>query len=87
MYGADNRLTLAASGLFRLMQQEEFAWEEMHAFHAPGECWPIIQKGLDQDRTDVLKEFGFTEETFEEAFYSRVRRSAHMHFLLGALIH
>lgn len=56
---ANKPLTAAVNELHQLNQAEDFAYEEMDAFGAPGECGHLIARGIDADREKIAAKYGF----------------------------
>lgn len=72
LYGkADDRLSKMASTLVHICRNEDFAHEEMRAYGAPSECWPLIQSSLEKLRKQIFEENDMDETEFVEAVANR----------------
>lgn len=53
------QLTPVVNRLVELNKQLEFTYEEMQAFHAPGECYDDVIRSYKADAELIVKEEGF----------------------------
>jgi hypothetical protein len=68
---ADDKLSRMASLLAHITRNEDFAHEEMRAYGAPSECWPLIQQSLDKLRKQLFDENRMDEWEFIAAVSAR----------------
>jgi hypothetical protein len=68
---ANDHLSRMASGLIHIMEQTDFAWDEMRAYGAPSECWTLIYKSIIRDKVALFAEFGMTPRQFSEEAAAR----------------
>jgi hypothetical protein len=68
MFGADDRLSRAASAIWR---QRQDAYMD-YALDASGDCGPLIAKAHRRSEVEALARLGFTPESYNAAIEQRI---------------
>lgn len=86
MFNADDRLSRAASAIWRSFEHEQAEYD----MDGSGELGPVIARHLHEGRVAMLRVFGFTPESYNKALRERLapdypRMSYRAFNLLGIL--
>jgi hypothetical protein len=61
---ADDKLSRIATTLLMINREENEAWEDMSAWHAPSECWDLIKPALEAARKEIFNQSNMDETEF-----------------------
>ena len=87
MFGADNRLSMAASAVWMSHEQE---MQEL-SLDGSGELGGVISRGMQAHRVEIVESFGFTPKEYNDELRRRMcgeeypRMSHNVHHFLSAL--
>lgn len=66
-----DQLSRCASALHRLAEETAAGYEDVRVWGAPSECATLVTKAHTRQRTIILGQFGYDEDTFEREMVSR----------------
>jgi len=70
-YVANDRTSRIASRVFRLRQSEAERYDDLDAFHAPGECALVTAKQIAREEAAILSDYGTTAEAWNRLLTDR----------------
>lgn len=61
---ADSKLTMICSALINLAVSEQQSYDDMRMWHAPSECWDLIQRQIDDKKKALFESYDMDETEF-----------------------